>query len=203
MTDFRSGRLSARAVPNNPEGPMRTGGPRGPRVQPLGARSHAATRPDGRETAPVERPDALQPHAQGLTTSFSTAATFVYTAHWQIQRMLQGPQWWPTGCPIPCAMCATQKRVYQKWPNNSFPTANLVFPTMVPLVWWGGGVRGRTPPPPPTAHSEGGTPRVFLKRGGGCWGDPPNRRPLVFVRGFFLHNPLPCTISTRDSSCHP
>ena len=34
--------------------------------------------PDGRETAPAERPDALQPHAQRLTTSFSTAATFVY-----------------------------------------------------------------------------------------------------------------------------
>eukprot|EP00670_Eutreptiella_braarudii_P002387 CAMPEP_0174300478 /NCGR_PEP_ID=MMETSP0809-20121228/58482_1 /TAXON_ID=73025 ORGANISM="Eutreptiella gymnastica-like, Strain CCMP1594" /NCGR_SAMPLE_ID=MMETSP0809 /ASSEMBLY_ACC=CAM_ASM_000658 /LENGTH=181 /DNA_ID=CAMNT_0015406053 /DNA_START=1899 /DNA_END=2446 /DNA_ORIENTATION=- len=42
------------------------------------ASTEAATRPDGRETAPAERPDALQPHAQGLTTSFSTAATFVY-----------------------------------------------------------------------------------------------------------------------------
>ena len=33
----------------------------------------------------------------------------------------------------------TQKCVYQKWPDQIFPIANFVFPTMVTLVCGGGG----------------------------------------------------------------
>ena len=42
----------------------------------------------------------------------------------------------------------TQNFVYQKWPNKIVPTVKFIFPTMVTLVWRGGGFSGGGGAPP-------------------------------------------------------
>ena len=66
----------------------------------------------------------------------------------------------------------TQKFVYQKWPDKSFPIANFRFFPLSSLWSGGGGVQGGGyPPPTPTVTRDGGPgPSVAPRYAGGAGG---------------------------------